>query len=86
MPKVFIFRSIAVLVLVLPVFEWAMPGLRPRAPARDAPSDLVTTVRGVANRPGSWVLWGSMAVLVANVIASFFSPVKSGGISGRDVR
>lgn len=84
--KVSVFRSLGLLLIALYAFDWALSARRQRAEASSPTQGLIADAwQQLRVYPARWIIYGTVAVLVANLISLAFSPVKSIGWYGIDV-
>ena len=84
MPKVFVLRTLALVLVSLVAFEWAFTPRRSRDLDGVGESGTTTARYWLRDHPARLVFYAAIAVLSANVISVIFSPVRSIGIWGID--
>jgi O-antigen ligase len=81
-PKVFVLRSVALLMAILVTLEWATA--RDKVRVVSGPATTWLSRFGFISHPARFVFVGAAGVLIANVLSVVFSPVWAVSIGGID--
>lgn len=82
--KVSILRTLGLTIIGLYAFDWALSTRRQRAESPPTQGPIADVWQQLRSHPGRWIIYGTAAVLIANLISLAFSPVKSIGWYGID--